>query len=198
MPTIPLRQKTVSTPESHRRRILESLRGSNSRIALVVTGGGSGALSQCFRRSGASDNFIEAAIPYSRAALTEYLGCQPSGSSASAATAKQLASVALRRAARLGDGEGDARVPTGIALAAALPTTPKRRGSDRIHVAMRVQNRGVLLSVELAKETHDRESAERVADELVFCVLAELCGQPMEVALQRQLGEALTREEFHA
>ena len=72
--------------------------------------------------------FVEAVIPYSHAALTDYLGCPPSDSSASGPVAKQLASVALERAGRLRDEHADSIQPVGIALVAALPTTPRRRG----------------------------------------------------------------------
>ncbi len=117
---------------------------------------------------------MEAVIPYSRASLAEYLGCRPTESSASPAVAKQLASVAMQRAAGLGDDENDRREPAGIALVAALPTTPRRRGRDRIHVALRTHSSGVLWSLELAKGAHTRQSAETIADEMVYLALAEL------------------------
>jgi hypothetical protein len=170
----------VSTPESNWDQVFETLRDARKRISLVLTGGGSGALKHCFRREGASRVFVEAVIPYSHAALMDYLGCPPSGSSASGSVAKQLASVALERARRLQDEHADSSQPVGIALVAALPTTPQRRGRDRIHVALltqellRSQRRGVLWSLELSKDAYTREQAESIADEMIRLALVEL------------------------
>jgi hypothetical protein len=170
----------VSTQTSNWQSLLQTLAGADKRISLVVTGGGSGAVTHCLRRAGASRNFVDAVIPYSRAAVTDYLGCPPVDSSASSAVAKQLAAVALRHATELDDGSDaqrrDAVESAGIALVAALPTTPPRRGQDRIHVALQTAQRGVLWSLELPKDAHTRETAETVADEMVFLALAELAG----------------------
>jgi hypothetical protein len=166
----------VSTQTSHWSQLLETLGGSGKRISLVVTGGGSGAIQHCFRRHGASRNFVDAVIPYSRAAVANYLGCPPADSSASGSVARQLASVALARASRLDDDPSDSCEAVGIALVAALPTTPRRRGQDRIHVAVRRPQKGVLWSLELAKDAHTREDAETIADEMIFRALAELAG----------------------
>ena len=65
---------------------------------MVLTGGGSGVISRCLRRPGASLNFVEAVMPYSRQATQQYLGVEPSEGYASAQTAKALAQTAQRRA----------------------------------------------------------------------------------------------------
>lgn len=172
----------MPTPESRWDRVFGALRDSGKRVSLVVTGGGSGALQHCFAREGASRVFVEAVIPYSHAALTNYLGGQSLESSASASMAKQLASVALERAVGLHDDNTDSFQPAGVALVASLPTTPRRRGSDRIHAALLTQDspqsrkRGVLWSMELTKDAYDREQAETIADEIVRCALVELVG----------------------
>ncbi len=183
-------------------RLFETLRDSGKRISLVVTGGGSGAVTHCFRRAGASRVFVEAVIPYSHAALTEYLGCPPSGSSASGPVAKQLASVALERARRLHDDHADSFQPVGIALVAALPTTPRRRGRDRIHVALLTQDsfhsqkRGVLWSLELTKDAYNREQAESIADEMIRCALIELVESEPDDSFFQAAGLKLERLRF--
>lgn len=167
------RKVTVSTPSSNWDELFETLCASRKIVSLVVTGGGAGAITRCFRRAGASKNFVEAVIPYSRAAVADYLGCQIADASASGAVARQLANVAFKRACRLSDNITDLHQIAGIALTAALPTKPGRRGPDRIHVALRTLERHVLWSLELAKNSHTRESAESVADEMVYTALAE-------------------------
>lgn len=170
----------------------------------MLTGGGSGALKHCFCREGASRVFVEAVIPYSHAALTDYLGCPPSGSSASGPVAKQLASVALERAGRLHDEHADSIQPVGIALVAALPTTPRRRGRDRIHVGLLTQDsfqsqkRGVLWSLELTKDAYNREQAESIADEMIRCALAELVESEPDDSFFRAAGLKLETLRFEA
>lgn len=184
------------------------LQGSGNRISLVVTGGGSGALKHCFRRAGASRVFIEAVIPYSHAALTDYLGRPPSDSSASGPVAKQLARVALERSRRLQDEHVDSFQPVGVALVAALPTTPRRRGRDRIHVALltqdsfppqellRPQERGVLWSLELTKDAYSREQAESIADEMIRCALTKLVKSEPDDSFFRAAGLSLKTARY--
>jgi hypothetical protein len=155
--------------------LLERLRESDKRVSLVVTGGGTGAVARCFRREGASRNFVEAVIPYSREALADYLGSEPADSVASGPVARQVAAVALDHTYQLADDDVDCRQAAGVALVAALPTTPQRRGQDRIHVALCTHERQVLWSLELPKHAYSRQRAETIADEMVYRALAELC-----------------------
>ena len=99
--------------------LLEQLSISKIQIAMVVTGGGTGVISRCLRRSGASLNFVEAVVPYSRLATQRYLGLEPTEGYASQHTANALAQVAHSRATSL--TEKDQRC-FGIALTATLPT----------------------------------------------------------------------------
>lgn len=193
----------MSIPESNWNQLFETLRDSRLRIALVVTGGGSGAVRHCFRREGASRNFIEGVIPYSHAALSDYLGGPPADSSASASVVKQLASVALERAARLSDETAEPPgQPAGIALVAALPTTPRRRGSDRIHVAMLTQEStqsqtlGTIWSLKLAKDAFSREQAESIADEMIRLAICQLIAGEVDDSLLRAAGLELTSSRF--
>ena len=141
-------------------------------IALVCTGGGAGAIAKCFRRSGASCNFVDAAIPYSRAASDEYLGAPTNDSRASKEFAQRLASAAFARAIRL--SEVDAPVAVGIGLVAVLPTLPANDVEERIHVAMHRQGDQQVWSTELEKGTQTRESAEAIADEMLLRALEYL------------------------
>jgi hypothetical protein len=110
--------------------------------------------------------------------------------------AKQLASAALERARRLGDDQTDASEPVGIALVAALPTTPRRRGRDRIHVALQTHQGGLLWSLQLTKDAHTREQAESIADEMIGCAIAALLGSEPDDSFFRDAGLNLESERF--
>ena len=147
-------------------RLFDRFAGQTIQIALVCTGGGSGAIASCFRRSGASKNFVEGVIPYSRAASDEYLGREFNGSKSSKEFADQLAEVAFQRAERLSECESSDAV--GIALVAALPTSETTDAIEQIHVALHRQDSQRCWSEVLEKGTHSRESAETIADQMVF------------------------------
>ena len=147
-------------------RLFDRLAEQTIQIALVCTGGGSGAIARCFRRSGASKNFVEAVMPYSRAASDEYLGREFNGSKASKEFADQLAEVSYQRSGRLSECEPSDAV--GIALVAALPTSETTDAIEQIHVALHRQEGQRCWSEVLEKGTHSRESAETIADQMVF------------------------------
>jgi len=161
--------------------LLRQLHAGPVRIAIVAAGGGSRQVSQCFRGAGASQTFVDAAIPYSRKSMIQFLGGTPTDSHASAATARQLAVRAFERAAEFSAAEpatvgldpGEV-APVGLALTAALPTTPPRRGHDRIHLVVHSHQFTKQWSLVLPPGVHGRESAETVADEFISASLADL------------------------
>ncbi|MGB7324835.1 MAG: CinA family protein [Rubripirellula sp.] len=166
-----------SSPDQWATDLFARLVQSDWQIALVVTGGGSGAISHCFRRQGASKNFVEAAIPYSRASLESYLGAPPADSSASTATARQAASSAYKRAETLGTKSADHAV--GLAMLAVLPTDPPRPDVCRICVAMQTSRESTVWSTMLddhagCQNRQKRQAAESIADQMVLNALAHL------------------------
>ena len=108
-----------------RERLVELIHTSGFQAALVVCGGGSGAVHALLSYSGASRFVVEAQVPYSTAALAAYLGMFPS-QACSEPTARAMAAKALERAGELGG-----KNPLGVACTAALKTRRVRRGSDR-------------------------------------------------------------------
>ncbi|TWU56806.1 hypothetical protein Poly51_27230 [Rubripirellula tenax] len=145
-------------------------------IAMVLSGGGSGAVGICFRRAGASVNFVEANIPYSRASLESYLGAPPFDGYASVDTAQQAATVARSRAIRLGNG--NEQRSAGLALLAVLPTEPSRQDGCRVVVALQTANESKTWVQSIDKATdgerHDRSSAESIADHMVIVAIEHL------------------------
>lgn len=162
----------ASPPEPSFSELMRRLRQTRWQIALVVTGGGTGSIAHCLRRSGASTNFIEAVVPYSHAAVIHYVGEPPRAGHADLSTATQLASVAMRRANEFGSGEPGSAA--GIALVAALPTEPPRDHVDRIHVAIQTADKSKTWSRELTDRVYTREQAEAIADTMVLAAISFL------------------------
>lgn len=151
--------------------LLQRLHASPARIAMVAAGGGSRQISECFRSPGASQTFVDAAIPYSRESMIQYLGGVSTDSHASAATARQLAVRAFQRATEF---SAASHTPVGLAVTAALPTSPPRRGHDRIHLVVHSHQFTKQWSLVLPQGDHCRESAETLADDFIVAALSDL------------------------
>ena len=76
---------------------LARIHASAHRTVLVVTGGGTQAIADLLAVPGASRTVLEAVVPYSEAALTEFLGASPR-QAVSVETAAALARAAYKRA----------------------------------------------------------------------------------------------------
>ena len=146
--------------------VFDRLEGADARISLVVTGGGTRAIAKCLGRAGASRLFVEAVVPYSRSAVTEFLGHELESPSVCEATAVALAKTAASRVKRLADDHSG--VAIGIALTAALPTEPPRDHQDAIYVAMESELGSKTWFVELPKDQYDRTTAEQIAEAMVW------------------------------
>lgn len=153
-------------------QLFDELAEQPLQLALVCTGGGSGAVSRCFRRAGASKNFVEATIPYSRQASAAYLGRTPPASRASVAFAEALAEVAKGRASQWSDRQP--AIAAGVALTAALPTAGAAGDQLRIHVAVHSPDFQQSWSTTWNGHPHTRESAEDLADAMVYQALRSL------------------------
>lgn len=105
----------------------------------IVTGGGSGLLSELLSEPGASATVLEARVPYAAAALRELLGSKPD-QACSAATARAMAMAAFQRALELTSLDPDAAVEEqeifGLACTASLATTRQKKGAHRAHIAL--------------------------------------------------------------
>src|SRR5688572_25743282 len=85
--------------------LVRSLHDAPLRLVLAVTGGGSGAIAELLRVSGASRTVLEAVVPYSAAALADLLGAKPEHF-CHERTARAMAMVAFQRALSLAAREG--------------------------------------------------------------------------------------------
>jgi len=149
----------------------DSLDAVNASVSLVMTGGGTGAVTRCFARPGASKHFIEAVVPYSRRAVTDYLGTKIATRSVSRETVVKLANKAMERARELADEP--THNPVGIALTAALPTQPPRDHQEEIYVALESERRSTMLWVSLSGGHFDRDMAEKIAEAMIWHAIVD-------------------------
>ena len=154
-------------------KLLGVLHATPVRLAVVAAGGGSGAIGQCFRFPGASRTFVEAAIPYDRPAMIDYLGGRPNDPSASPARARQLAVRAVTRTKAWSESpDPPVRGTLGVACTAALPSPHARHSQNRIDVVVYGPTFTWQASATWEAGRHDRASAERLADAMIFTALA--------------------------
>ncbi len=77
--------------------LITKIHASEAQMVLAITGGGSGAIGQLLRVPGGSRTVLEAIVPYSAAALTEFIGAPPEHF-CSESTARMMAMAAFNRA----------------------------------------------------------------------------------------------------
>src|SRR3990172_9064775 len=86
-------------------QLVREIHAAPTRVVLALAGGGSRAISQLLEMPGASRTVLEVVVPYSAAALGEWLGGPPEHA-CSAQTARALGMAAFLRACRFGGCRG--------------------------------------------------------------------------------------------
>jgi hypothetical protein len=129
--------------------LIETIQASGYKAAIVVTGGGSGAVHALLSHPGASRFVLEAQVPYSAAAMFNYLG-EPLEQSCSSEAAATLAGRAYERAL-IFTLSSEASIPIlGISCTAALQTNRERRGKDRAFVGFKSRKAELVRQLDLA------------------------------------------------
>lgn len=141
---------------------------------IAVTGGGTGAINALLQTPGASRSVLEAVVPYSFAALVDWIGGKPD-QACSEATARAMAMAAFMRARALA-AEADVQQLVGVGCTASLASDRPKRGERRIHVALQSAARTWVGFYSLDETPPDRESDERAATDVVLSAIAEGCG----------------------
>lgn len=152
--------------------LISALHASGRKAALVITGGGSGAVGELLRVPGGSRLLIEAQIPYDAAALATFLGFAPA-QSCSADTAIAMARSVRARAARLAPTGAD---PVGIGATAALVSDRPRKGEHRFHIAYAGSAGIAHCTGVMAKGRRDRAAEEDLVARAIVLWLAHACG----------------------
>lgn len=185
--------------------LIERLHQTSNRIVLSVTGGGSGAISRLLSIPGASNTILEAAVPYSQAALSDWLGSVPD-SYCSRETALGMAAVAWCRATSLAGGSNSNEAttanqspigstnPIGVACSASLVSSKPKRGEHRCWVAVQTNNSAHVYSLALVKGHRDRAEEESVAADLILQAVLEVTGIAQASTIGRFAIERLANE----
>lgn len=174
----------------HREQLVASLHACGRQVVLAVTGGGSLAISDLLSVPGASAFVLEARVPYSPAALAEWLGREPE-QSCSRETALAMAVVAWQRASQLA---GSSATTIGVGCTAALTSSRPKRGDHRAWIATHSATTTRLFGLTLAKGQRDRAAEERLVADAVLQLLGESCELAEQLDICLGDGESLTRE----
>lgn len=138
--------------------LIEEIQGFGHKAALVVSGGGSGAVHGLLSHPGASRFVLEAQVPYSPPAMFDYLGEKLDGYCSETA-AQIMAERAYERALIFTLTDGAKPPILGIACTAALRTTRDRKGSDRAFFCIKSRQREAVRSLEVAPTSRAGQEA---------------------------------------
>jgi hypothetical protein len=138
---------------------------------LAITGGGAGVMGQLLAAPGGSRWLLEAVVPYSAAALVDFLAT-PIEQACSPAASDLLAARALERARWLAPGQP----VLGLGATASLASDRPKKGDHRIHVSSASDERDRRWSLILAKDARDRAAEEGIAANLILQALATAAG----------------------
>lgn len=186
---------TASPSAEAWRQLIELIHVESSSAVMVVTGGGASAISELLSVPGGSRTLLEAVVPYSEAALVEWLGKAPEQFCVEE-TALAMAAVAYRRACELAAKKSEERgekreerkdevvaslsVPResfredtiGVACTASLVSDRPKKGEHRCHVATQTWRSTESCTLVLEKGARDRAGEERLVGKLILLALA--------------------------
>lgn len=140
---------------------------------IAATGGGSSAISRLLEVPGASHFLLEGIVPYSAAALVDWLGREPE-QFCSESTALAMAARAHARAASL---VHDPNHPThgsplvGLGVTASLVSVPPKRGPHRAHIAVVTDSYTAAWSMQLTKGARSRIAEEAMVRHMTLATL---------------------------
>ncbi len=143
-----------------------ALHAGSTRVYLAGAGAGAGLQGLLTRVPGASATLIESVFPYSKAALTSFLGAEPK-KFASRETAIKMARVAYARGCELAKKDGfELETVCGLGLTAVLATNRLLRGAHRVFIALKSRSGMSIVQAEFLKNEaglshlgRERESA---------------------------------------
>lgn len=154
--------------------VIEAIQASGWNAAIVVSGGGSGAVHALLSHPGASRFILEAQIPYSPEAMFDYLG-EKLDSFCSAEAAATMACRAFERALIFSLSSKMNRPFLGVSCTAALQTNRERKGSDRAFVCIKTRTEEVVR--ELTVPFGSRSEQDAAVSEGFVDFLAEFLGK---------------------
>lgn len=139
--------------------VVETIQTSGYKAAIVVSGGGSGALYALLSHPGASRFVLEAQVPYSPEALFDYLG-EKLDQSCSAEAAVIMAERAFERALVFSLSSKVEFPILGMACTAALQTNRERKGSDRAFICIKSRKSEMTRALDLVSGRRTEQEEE--------------------------------------
>ena len=173
--------------DSVRTGLLLAIHSSGRQAVIAVAGGGSLAISDLLTVPGASAFLLEARVPYSAPALTEWLGRAPE-QSCSRETALAMSVVAYQRARQM---SADSEMAIGVGCTAALVSDRPKRGEHRAWIATQTMNATRLIELSLSKGLRDRPAEERLVADALLRLLSQTCGLTSLPEVVLQEGDSL-------
>lgn len=149
---------------------IEAIHTSGYKAAIVLTGGGSGAVHALLSHPGASRFVLEAQIPYSPEAMFDYLG-ERLDSFCSAQSAATMAERAFERALVFSLSSKTNAPFLGASCTAALQTTRERKGGDRAFACIKTRKEKVVRELDIPAGS--RLEQEAAVSEAFLVFLAE-------------------------
>lgn len=156
--------------------LIRQLHASPWRGSIAITGGGSGAIEQLLATPGASSTVLEATVPYSLAALSEWLGREPHRA-CDPTTAQAMAMRAWERSISLDEPGSDRHLLFGAACTASLATDRPKRGEHRAFVAVQTLQATTVLELRFEKERRSRSEEEQAVAHTIVAMIGHATGQ---------------------
>jgi len=144
---------------------MQSILDSNARIFIACSGGGSGLQNLFGMTPGISKRFVGSIFPYDMYEFDEFIGSPLADSYASKLGAIALANAAYIQAQKNCFKKNNLSGKIiGLGISAALATDRRRKGKDRIHIAIKSKNGLASASIFFSGYEGDRESQSQLAD----------------------------------
>ncbi|MBM84411.1 MAG: hypothetical protein CMM47_00115 [Rhodospirillaceae bacterium] len=154
------------------KQLISAIHTSGCKVGIAITGGGTGAVGNLLGIPGGSQLLIEAQVPYSEQALSDFLGFRPS-QACNIDVAITMAQRARSRALRLTNDQTNV---IGLGVTAALVSDRPRRGEHSCHIAVTSENSLKYCSITLVKGKRSRTREEELVGQAIVLWLARACG----------------------
>jgi len=164
------RKSTQAVKSLTQHELVQQVHAAGTKFVLVVTGGGSGAISALLSEPGASRSVLEAEVPYAPEALAQWLGGSPPEQYCSERTARAMAMAAYMRARKLAP---EATV-AGIACTASLASDRPKRGAHRAYIAWQIARCTTSAEIEF-RDIRSRAEEEALLTDLILQEVANAC-----------------------
>jgi nicotinamide mononucleotide (NMN) deamidase PncC len=154
------------------RALIEQIHSSGRRVALAITGGGTGAIAELLRVPGGSRVLVEAIVPYDGAALAQFLAGPP----AQACSEDTATAMAWRARERVRTLLPEAKGIVGVGATASLASDRPKKGEHRCHIAVATDQGVDVTSIVLEKDRRTRAAEEDVVARVIVIALGRACG----------------------